>query len=398
MKKRVLVVVLACICLFTMAACSQGTPAAAEPSQEAELAQEEATVAAEPETPAEEAAAGSEETAAQDSYDIVMVNTALGIEFCNLEGEGGQQAADELGNVNLTYTAPQDPTDLTVQPDMLRNALSQGVDAILIATIDYAAVEEVLTEAMNEGIPIVTFDIRLPDAPDGMVSTNVCTDNEAAAGLAAEKMMEDADFKAAIENATPESPAVVVCSVNDVNSSTMILRSQGFIDAMKSYAEEYHPGAVEVTGSTVFAEESAEPAAVEIYVSVPATGTDADALTAAQGYITMDGLIGVFCNNEVMVNGLLSATNDGSDLDRESGKYGHFLAAGFDAGTILKNAVRNQWFYGAVSQDPVKMGYDAVMAAYNLLQGEPVNDIDPGSIWYNSENMDEPDIAILLYD
>ena len=363
MKKRILTMVLACLCLVAM---TFSTAMAADEGQE--------------------------------SYSMIMLNTALGIEFCNLEGEGGQQAADELGNVQLEYRAPQDPTDLTIQPDAIRTAMTQGVDAILLACIDYGAVEEVLTEAMNDGIPIVTFDIRLPDAPDGMVSTNVCTDNIAAAGLAAEKMMEEENFRAAIENASVEEPVVVVCAVNDVNSNTMIDRGNGFVQAMKSYAEEYHPGAVAVTGSDVFAEESAEPAAVEIYVSVPATTSAADCLTAAQNYIGMDGLMGVFCNNEVMVNSLLSATNDGMDLDRENGKYSHILAAGFDAGTTLKNAVRNQWFYGAVSQDPVTMGYEAVMSAYNIIQGEQVNDIDPGAVWYNSENMDEPDIEILLYD
>jgi len=30
--------------------------------------------------------------------------------------------------------------------------------------------------------------------------------------------------------------------------------------------------------------------------------------------------------------------------------------------------------------------------------GEPVADVDTGAQWYNAENIDNPDIALLVYD
>jgi len=44
------------------------------------------------------------------------------------------------------------------------------------------------------------------------------------------------------------------------------------------------------------------------------------------------------------------------------------------------------------------MGYHAVELAIKAANGETVADVDTGSKWYNSENMDSEDISILLYD
>ena len=35
----------------------------------------------------------------------------------------------------------------------------------------------------------------------------------------------------------------------------------------------------------------------------------------------------------------------------------HLVVIGFDTGATLKNAIRNQWFYGAVAQDTYMIGY-----------------------------------------
>ena len=44
------------------------------------------------------------------------------------------------------------------------------------------------------------------------------------------------------------------------------------------------------------------------------------------------------------------------------------------------------------------MGYQAVVLAVRAANKEPVSDIDTGSKWYNAKNIDNEDIAILLYD
>ena len=46
----------------------------------------------------------------------------------------------------------------------------------------------------------------------------------------------------------------------------------------------------------------------------------------------------------------------------------------------------------------VTAGYKAVELAVKAANGEKVADVDTGSKWYNAKNIDNEDIAILLYD
>ena len=44
------------------------------------------------------------------------------------------------------------------------------------------------------------------------------------------------------------------------------------------------------------------------------------------------------------------------------------------------------------------IGYKAVELAYKAAMGEAVADVDTGAQWYNATNIDEPAIALLVYD
>ena len=81
-----------------------------------------------------------------------------------------------------------------------------------------------------------------------------------------------------------------------------------------------------------------------------------------------------------------------------SGKYKNIFVVGFDAGSSQKAAVKSGAFLGSVSQDPYQMGYQAVVLAVAASKGEPVADVDTGSVWYDSSNIDDEDVAVLLYD
>ena len=93
----------------------------------------------------------------------------------------------------------------------------------------------------------------------------------------------------------------------------------------------------------------------------------------------------------------LAATSTGADL-AEGGIYSDLLVCGFDAGATQKNAIREGWFFGSVTQDPYHIGYYAVEMAIKATRGEEVADKDTGAKWYNAENIDTPEIAELVYD
>ena len=114
--------------------------------------------------------------------------------------------------------------------------------------------------------------------------------------------------------------------------------------------------------------------------------------------MSTDNQAGIFCVNEASVTALLSASTDGTDLDPETGKYKDIVVVGFDAGSTLKNAVKNEWFYGAVAQNPYDIGYQAVMTAVSMIQNGSAEDVDAEAKWYDVTNMEDEDIAKILYD
>ena len=122
-------------------------------------------------------------------------------------------------------------------------------------------------------------------------------------------------------------------------------------------------------------------------------------LSRMNGWINDAGEVFIiFTRQEASATGVLSATTDGTDLDRTSGKYKDLIVVGFDSGSTLNNAVRNEYFYGAVAQDPYTMGYEALMMAINVLQGGEASDIVIPAVWFDASNMDDPDVARILYD
>jgi ribose transport system substrate-binding protein len=118
---------------------------------------------------------------------------------------------------------------------------------------------------------------------------------------------------------------------------------------------------------------------------------------AANAVLNKNNLAAIFCSNEGAVAGMLAATADGSEFG-EGRRFSDILVAGFDAGAPQKNAVRNGWFVGSVTQDPYRIGYLAVELAVKAAKGETVEDVDTGAQWYTKENIDEPNIALLVYD
>ena len=54
---------------------------------------------------------------------------------------------------------------------------------------------------------------------------------------------------------------------------------------------------------------------------------------------------------------------------------------------------------GAITQNPVGIGYETVKAAVEALRGETLpKTIDTGFYWYDSTNIDDPEIAAVLYE
>lgn len=94
---------------------------------------------------------------AQDDMRIALVVKALGIGFFEAAAEGAEEAATELGNVEIIYTGPTDTT-AEGQIEVINSLIAQGVDAIAISANDPDAVAPALSRAMQRGITVISWD------------------------------------------------------------------------------------------------------------------------------------------------------------------------------------------------------------------------------------------------
>lgn len=94
---------------------------------------------------------------AAEDMRIALVVKALGIGFFEAAAEGAQEAAAELGNVEVIYTGPTDTT-AEGQIEVINALIAQGVDAIAISANDPDAVAPSLKRAMQRGITVISWD------------------------------------------------------------------------------------------------------------------------------------------------------------------------------------------------------------------------------------------------
>ena len=78
---------------------------------------------------------------------IALVVKALGIGFFEAAAKGAEEAAAELGGVDIIYTGPTDTT-AEGQIEVINSLIAQGVDAIAISANDPDALVPSLKKAM----------------------------------------------------------------------------------------------------------------------------------------------------------------------------------------------------------------------------------------------------------
>lgn len=313
----------------------------------------------------------------------------------------GAEAAAAKYDVEITFEGPPTEADIQPQVQMLVNDMAKNPSAIALAALDTNSVMDQLNQAIQRKIPIIGFDSGVPNAPKGAIYATAATNSYAAAGIAADHMF--AALKDKIAAATPSNPVTIVDFNQDATSQSVTDRGKGFRDQMiKLITTETSltKADIRVQGNPAYiaADTPTSGKAVIIDVQVPASPRDTDATNTANAILNRvksDNIVGIFCSNEGTARGMITASNDGSALPTQ---YPGLLVVGFDAGAAQKAAIRNKYFFGAITQDPYNIGYQAVELAYKAAKGEPVADVDTGAKFYDSTNMDQPDIAQLLYD
>ena len=297
---------------------------------------------------------------------------------------GTQNAAKEFG-VEVTFQGPDNESAIAQQVEYLNTAIAKKPTAICLAALDTKASISSIQSAMEAGIPIIGFDSGVPDAPEGAIKANASTNNAVAGALAADELYKliESKIKAAKE------PVRIGVVAQESNSQSIVDRTKGFVEKMTELCGADN---VSVEGPDSLKNEKAG-AKVAIDVGIPAEVKDVDAAAVASAILEKKDLIAIYGSNEFAANAIITA-NEGLD------KLGadKVIAVGFDAGKKLLDAVRAKTFAGAVTQDPVQIGYQAVKLAVEAADGKSVSDVDTGAKWYNADNMDADDIKPCLYE
>lgn len=355
-------------------------------------------------TQAGDVSTDSGNTTAPDNGDVENDGTYIAIiskgwqhQFWQVVYQGAEDAAAEYG-VTITFDGPASESDIADQIDMLNAAMANNPDAIALAALDTESVTSQLLSCKENGIPVVGFDSGVPNAPEGTIYATAATNNYNMGVMCADAMWETEKFQSALDAATTDEPVVIAVLAQDATSASVVDRAQGFIDAIYKHCETQYAGSVAITGHDKFAKDCANDMIVNIRVVVPASTDTVDCQTAAQGIFGTKNLIGIVSTTDGTGGSILSVTNDGTDLDPSNGKFSHVTVAAMGAGTDQKNAVRNQYFIGSGQQDAYQIGYQAVELCVKALNGEKISDVDTGCQWATHENMDDPDIAALMYD
>lgn len=263
--------------------------------------------------------------AAAETMRIALVAKALGIGFFEAAGRGAQEAAAELGNVEIIFTGPT-TTTAEAQIEVINSLIAQRVDAIAVSANDRDALVPALRRAMERGITVISWDSGV--APEGrMMHLNPSSNaliGRTIIQLAADHLPEGGDVAILSASATATNQNLWIeearRALPDFPGINLVDVVYGDDLADKSYREAQaliarHPNLRAIIAPTTVG------------------------ILAASQAVTDAGLIG-----RVNVTGL--------GLPSEM------------AGAVASGATRSFAIW-----NPIDLGYAATMIAYNLVRG-----------------------------
>ena len=348
-------------------------------------------------TAAEDPTAQFDGLKANEAYEFPMMVKSFQSTYWDAAQEGMKKASEELG-VTYKPQGPNSESDIADQVNMINTAIASNPVGLGLAACDTSSVTYALKTCAEKGIPVVTFDTGIADAPEGSVVCEVCTDNAQAGAVAAENMYNS--IKDVVKDADGQ---VIIGEVNqDATAQNIQQRGTGFINKMIELLQA-DGKTVAVSGNEFYvnaaegADADAKDADVVIQVAVPAQTTVELCSTEAQAILSQENCIAVFGSNQVSAEGVLAANANLNVLGSDPAN-GDVVGVGFDAGSIIKAAVKDGTFIGAVTQSPLMMGYYAIYALTAAANGQELQDVPTDGYWYDATNMEDEDIAPNLYD
>lgn len=287
---------------------------------------------------------------------IAVIPKGTSHEFWKSVHFGAEQAAKEIGNVEIIWRGPVVESDTGSQIEVVKSMITMGVDGIVLAPNQKGGLVDSVSEAIDEGIPVVIFDSGLESGP--RIVSYVATDNFKGGQMAADEMAK----------AIGESGNVILLRYLAGSESTE-QRENGFLDGLKKYPQ------IKVVSSDQFGGDNATSAKEKV-----------DQLLQ----VHQKDLAGIFAVCEPNANGTLEALKN-AGVDKQ------VKLIAFDPSDALIEALKSGSCAGIVIQDPVKMGYLGVKTLVGAIGGEKAEAFtSTGEFFASPSNLDDQRIQQLL--
>lgn len=253
----------------------------------------------------------------------------------------------------MIYTGPSQDGDIQGQMDLMENAISSGVDGIILIPVDSDALVPSVEKAEDAGIPVVVVD---GPVNTDKVTSYIATDNEAGGRLAMETL---------IELMGGQGKAVVINALAGIPSND---------------------------GRGIGAEAAAaEHSGIELLETL--RGADqAAALSNTENMLTANAdVAGIFAAYD---RGAIGASQALINAGLEESVHVVAFDAAADEIQYLENGVID----ALIVQQPYEMGRLAVEYINQALAGEEVpQEVATDVVVVTKENMNDPDVHKVLY-
>ena len=327
MKRILVLIALLTIAVLVLVACAAPTP---EPTK----APPPPAPTSAPPAPTSPPAAGKPKVL------LSMKGPGSGNPFWAAVEQGAKDAAT-ANNVDLTVLAPPAETDVQTQISQIEDQIAKGVQAIVVAPTDIAALNPTFDKAKAKKIPVLFVDTK-GNWADAL--TYIGTDNRAGGKLAGEFICKQLN-----------NTGKVALITGVLSQQTHIDRSGGAEDAFKA------------CGLTVAAKQ-------------PADSDRAKGQTVMENILTANPDIkAVFATNDLMALGAFEAI--------KSAKKTGIIVVGFDANPDAATSILAAEMTASIAQSPAKMGKFGVENALKAIKGDslpPV--IDTGTLLVDKSN------------
>lgn len=296
-------------------------------------------------------------TAAAATKEIaVIVKTSNSNYWQNVQ-KGATAALAGKPDFKLNFQGPATEAAIADQVNMVENAVTRKVAAIVLAPSDPDALVPAIKKAWEARIPVVIIDSRVSDAGKKYYQSFLSTDNEAAGEQSA---------KALIEKIGTTGKIAVMSYV--AGSGSEVARVGGF----KRYIEKNSK--LQIVGT---------------YYSQSQMAT---ALNQSMDVLTSNpDLKGMFGANEPTAVGMGRALV-------QSGKAGKVVGVGFDGNEDLRDFVKKGTLHATAVQNSYSMGSQGVATALDIIAGKKVAPfINTGVVIVTRKNVDTPEAKNVMY-